>query len=359
MAETAEQRNVQADDGDEIITVALSPMAWARVTILIASAVSILLVICVLIAGSGFSIFQRKVILRTFLPDATGITAKDKVEIDGIPVGRVKSVTLSGSNEPSRVTSVELLVQQKYLSSIPVDSRVEVTADNLLGDKYINIRKGVGHENVKAGDELLVQPTNVNFNPADLVESLQTVLKRANVMLDMIDDPNSALGQLVQGEAVYDQLRTYIIGIQRTVYSYGNPKSPLGKALFGTELYDQLRAPILDLDKLLERIQGGEGPIGHALVSSEQYDRIRDQIAGYHKSAVELRKNRYLSSDEDYRNMQKAIESLSAMVESVTGQPMLTNAQLYESLNGQAGSARKFLSEFRQNPRKFLRIKVF
>ena len=48
----------------------------------------------------------------------------------------------------------------------PVDSRTEITADNLLGDKYINIRKGIASESIKAGDELLTQPASNSFDPA-------------------------------------------------------------------------------------------------------------------------------------------------------------------------------------------------
>ena len=35
-----------------------------------------------------------------------------------------------------------MMVQQKYLKDIPVDSVAGISAANLLGDKFINITKG-------------------------------------------------------------------------------------------------------------------------------------------------------------------------------------------------------------------------
>jgi phospholipid/cholesterol/gamma-HCH transport system substrate-binding protein len=360
MAEVTPANHAQNEDPqDEIVTVAISPYAWIRITVLIGSASAMLLFLVYLLSGSIQDLFERRAIIVTYLPDVTGITKKDKVEIDGIPVGEVRSVSLSGSNEPSRVAYVELAVLHRYLSAIPVDSKVEVTADNLLGDKYINIHKGVGHEYVKPGDELLVQPPNVNFDAADLIASMETILKRANLILDQIDDPESALGEIFQSEDTYVRLLDSITGIQKAIHSYTNPKSAAGQALFGTELYDELRNPVLDLDKLLASIQNGEGEIGHALATSEQYDQLRDGMAAFHRSAVELRKNRYLSSDEDYKKIHNALTNLSGVIDAITAQPAFTNAQLYESLNGQSSSAAKALSDFRQNPQKYLRIKVF
>jgi phospholipid/cholesterol/gamma-HCH transport system substrate-binding protein len=359
MAETGLPNNTQpeADDG-EIITVAMSPGAWVRITILIGCALSITFFLVYLLAGSFRDVVERRVVLRTFLADATGITKKDKVEVDGIPIGRVRSVTLSGSNEPSRVVQVEISILTRYLQAIPVDSKVEVTADNLLGDKYINIHKGVARESVKPGDELLVQPPDSNFDAADLIVTMEGVLAKANKTLDQIEDPNSPVGQVVIGEEYYDKFRTSLIGIQRSIHSYSNPKSLAGQALFGTELYDQLRNPILDFDKQLVDIQNGQGQVGHLLETTEQYDQLRDKIAAFHQSVLDLRRNGYLTSQEDYDRLLVSLKDITRMIDSFTASPAFTQAQPYESLNGQAAQAAKVLEDFRKNPQKYLRIKV-
>jgi phospholipid/cholesterol/gamma-HCH transport system substrate-binding protein len=348
----------EPEEEGEIITVAMSPVAWIRVTVLIASAVGTLSVLMYLLAGNFQDIIQRRVTLVTYLPDATGIDRKDRVEIDGIPVGKVKSVSLTGSNEPSRIVRVEFTIRENYLSSIPVDSRAEVTADNLLGDKYINIHKGVGHEYVKPGDELLLQPPDSNFDAADLIVSMQNIITRANQLLDEIDDPNTNIGKNIQGEDYYDKLVSSVKGVQMAIHSYGNPKNPIGQALYGTELYDQLRNPFLEIDARLAAIQRGEGDLGHAYASTEQYDRLRERIAGYHQSIENFQKNENLANDDQYQAAKVILERLKRVVDELAAAPSMSNPQIYESLNGQLRDLEKALSDFRKNPQKYLRVKV-
>jgi phospholipid/cholesterol/gamma-HCH transport system substrate-binding protein len=349
----------EEDQEEEIVTVALNPRAWIRVTVLIAFAVTVVGTLAYLLSGGGAGLFERRVTLRTYFADGTGLENKAVVEVDGIKVGRIESVELSHSNEPTRVVRVNVSIARRYLSSIPVDSRTEITADNLLGDKYVNIHRGRANENVKEGDELLAQPPDNSFDPADLIHSLQDILKQTSAILDQIDDPKSQLGELVQGEALYDQIRDDIIGIQKTVHGFGNPKSPAGQAIFGSELYDQLRQPINDIDKQLASIESGEGPIGHAYASTEQYDRLRKQISDFRKSVEEFRANKLLTSDELHDKLLKTFKDLDVVIATISTGPLFENAQLYESLAGSAKSAADFLKEFRNNPQKFLRIKVF
>ena len=344
---------------EEIVTVALDPRAWLRVTILISFAIATLLIVIYLLSGGGKNLFQRKVTLRTYFADGSGLANKAKVELEGIKIGKVQSVELSHSNEPTRVVRVNILIDRRYLASIPVDSQTELTEDNLLGDTYVNIHKGTAGEAVKAGDELFAKPPSNGFDPADLISSLRQVINQVNGILDDIDDPKTQLGHLVQSEDLYDQIRDDIVGIQKTVHRFGNPKSPAGRAVFGTELYDQLRQPINDIDKQLAAIQNGEGPVGHAYASTEQYDNIRKQIGDFRKSVADLRKNQYLTSDDAYKTLVETFRNLNVVMTTLSAGPMFENSQLYESLNGSSRSAEKFLRDFRDNPQKYLRTKVF
>jgi phospholipid/cholesterol/gamma-HCH transport system substrate-binding protein len=353
MAELEQQQE------EEIVTVALNPRAWIGVTVLISFAMSTLMVVMYLLSGGGQNLIQRKVALHTYFADGSGLEKKAIVKLDGIKIGKVQSVELSHSNEPTRVVRVNILIDRRYLESIPVDSQTELTEDNLLGDKYVNIHKGTAGEFIKAGDELFAKPPSGSFDPADLAASLIKVLDQVNSILDDIDNPETQLGQLVQGEALYDQIRDDIVGMQRTVHQFGNPKSPAGQAVFGTELYDQLRQPILDIDKQLTAIQSGEGPLGHAYASTEQYDKVRKQIGDFRKTVEELRKNKLLTSDETYTTLLQTFRNLNVVVTSLSKGPMFENAQLYESLEGSSKSAEKLLKDFRNNPQKYLRIKVF
>ena len=76
------------------------------------------------------------------------------MRLNGITVGKVSNIALSGSAAPGRVVKVTLDVDNRYLPSIPIDSKALIAAENLLGTKYINIKKGKATEAVKAGGEI-------------------------------------------------------------------------------------------------------------------------------------------------------------------------------------------------------------
>ena len=65
-----------------------------------------------------------------------------QVTLNGITVGKVTHVDLSGRDKPGRIIKVKMQIEDEYLKSIPVDSQAVITAGNLLGAKYINIKKG-------------------------------------------------------------------------------------------------------------------------------------------------------------------------------------------------------------------------
>ncbi len=349
---------------EEIRTVTLSPYAGARVTALIAIAVFIACTLIFLLTGSGQELIHRMVVIRTYFDDGTGLVRTADVQLDGIKIGEVKAVRLTDSQDRSRTVEVDMKVQKNFLRSIPDDSKTEITADNLVGNKYINIKRGSSARTILAGEELSRVPPTPNFDPADLIASVSATLKRATVLLDQIEDPKTPLGTLVKREDLYTQVRDDIKGIEDAVANYGGPKSPVGKAIYGQDLYNQLRKPLLDADKLLADIENGQGQYGQMLKNSTQYDSTLASIRTFRKSVQEMKAAPMIASDEQYNNSLAALRNINATYAELTrgnGQlaQLLNSSQLYEQYAGSSRETRAFVHDFRLNPQKYLRIKVF
>ncbi len=355
MAETEEE---------EIRTVTLSPWAPTRIMILISAAAMVALVLMFLLTNGGRTLFTRHVTLRTYLADATGLIRTAPVELNGITVGEIKSVHLTGSGDPARSIVVEMEVEKNYLSAIPEDSQGTITADNLLGDKYINITKGKSSRSVQPDAEIRLQPPTNDFDPGDLLASMQTILRSVDQTLTQIETPDNDLGKFVNGEDLYQQLLGDVTQIQQALAKYTNPRSEIGQAVFGQNLYIQLRQPFLDLDTQLSSIQNGQGAAGRFYASTEQYDQLRAKIAQFRSSLANLRAQPMMRDDEMYQKLLATIKSLGEAMDALNGGQgtlgeLLTSSQLYESLNGSSREMRDFLREFRLNPQKFLRVKIF
>ena len=118
-------------------------VAWAqlRVGVMTIAAMILLAILVFLLTGSK-SLFAKKVTLHTYLDDSAALTEGSAVRLNGVVVGKVKKVELSGESTPNRIIRVAMQIDAKYLPSIPVDSLAAISAENVLGTKFINIRKG-------------------------------------------------------------------------------------------------------------------------------------------------------------------------------------------------------------------------
>jgi phospholipid/cholesterol/gamma-HCH transport system substrate-binding protein len=352
------------------IRIQPQPIAITRVFVVLIAALIIVLVLAWLLTGGGGEIFEPKTYLHSYMADASGLIVTAAVQLNGIQIGKISDVKLSGLNDPKKVVWVGMKVKSKYLPAIPVDSSVTITADNLLGDKYLNISSGHRTETVKPGAELRsVLPIGDQFNSADLVAALKDMLSRVDVALKDVENPGTPIGNFVQTEDFYSNVRAQIMAVQDTVQKFAYPKNNLGKMLFTDDFYEQMRAPILGIDKTLADLQVGEGSYGHLLASSEQYDQIHQELADIRKSLSEINAGKgemgeLLKTDATYRQMQRFVKTLDEMVDAVkSGESQLgaylADSQLYEALSGTTSEMQQLLADFRRNPRKYLRLKVF
>ena len=105
------------------------------------AALAILGYLIFLLTGSqGF--FQGKVEIYTYLGDSSDLADGAPVRLNGIDIGKVKDVRLSGSNDPRRIIRIDLEIDNDFMHAIPVDSQAKISAGNLLGTKYHQYHQG-------------------------------------------------------------------------------------------------------------------------------------------------------------------------------------------------------------------------
>ena len=89
---------------------------WARlkVGILALVAMAILAVLIFLITGNT-NIFESNATVYTFMADAAALTTGAPVNLDGIPIGKVKTITLSGSKDPKRLVRLDMQLPEHHV----------------------------------------------------------------------------------------------------------------------------------------------------------------------------------------------------------------------------------------------------
>ena len=88
---------------------------WAKLKtgILATVAMVIAAVLIFLLTGNG-TLFEKQALLKTFMVDSAGMAENAPVRLNGILVGHIKQVMLSGSTVPRRTVEVDLVMPEKY-----------------------------------------------------------------------------------------------------------------------------------------------------------------------------------------------------------------------------------------------------
>src|ERR1041385_8670329 len=109
---------------------------WAqlRVGVMAIVSLSILGFLIFLMTGSR-GLFRGKATLYVYMSDSAALAEGSPVRLNGIYIGKVSKVALSGSSEPRRVVKIDLEITEEYLAAIPVDSLASVSTENLLSTK--------------------------------------------------------------------------------------------------------------------------------------------------------------------------------------------------------------------------------
>src|SRR3977135_3045271 len=128
---------------------------WARLRVGILAIVSMaILAILIFLITGHVNIFESKAVVYPYMGAAAALAVGAPVNLNGIPVGKVKNITLSGSKEPRRIVKIEMEMPEHTLKSIPSDSMASISAANVLGTKYINIKEGKTERGVRSGQEI-------------------------------------------------------------------------------------------------------------------------------------------------------------------------------------------------------------
>ncbi len=346
---------------------------WARlkVGILAIFAMSILAVLIFLITGQT-NIFEHQVIIYTYMADAAALTDGAPVNLDGIPIGKVKMIRLSGSKDPMRLVRIEMQLPEHTLRDIPSDSIASISAANVLGTKYINIKSGKSTTTVGPDQEL---PSENTGEIQDLVQqgfgvlnSLRDTVERVDKIVGLVEAGKGSIGKLLVDETLYNHFLQIVDEAQQLVNALNSDKGTFGKLIYDPALYNQIQGTVGRVDKMLQQLQAGQGTAGKLLKDPALYNEAQDTVKSLKLLVDNLNAGKgtagQLLTSEDLSNQLKAtIAKIDTVIDKVnSGQgtigQLLVNPQLYDNLNGATREMHLLMQDFRANPKKFLRIKL-
>ena len=357
-----------------------SKKKWAqlKVGLMAIVALALLAFLIFLMTGSR-GLFKSRGEVYVYMDDSAAIAEGAPVRLNGINVGLVQRVGLSGENVPNRIVRLSLQIEKEFMPSIPVDSKANITSENLLGTKYINISKGRSGTAIMEGSEIKASDTR-EF--ADVVQqgytalsSLDSILKKLDGVLDQVQVGKGTIGKLLVDETLYNKLVGITTDTNSVVKSLNSNEGTLGKLIHDDALYTETRDTLARLNAIADGLQKGEGTAGKLMKDPALYDETRAAVSDVRKTIASLNQltdglnkgegtaGKLLKSDDLHNELKASLGKLDTLLDKInSGQgtmgQLVANPALYQSLDSTTREMNGLLKDFRANPKKFLRIKL-
>jgi phospholipid/cholesterol/gamma-HCH transport system substrate-binding protein len=331
---------------------------WAKFRSSAVSLVALLIMGVLFYLLTGGTLLQPKTTIYMYIPDATGLGEGSPVRADGIGVGKVKTVLLSGLTEPNRVVKVTMELTRQNLANISVDSYAQLSTDSLIGDKFVDITSGVSTSRLQPGAELTFKEQVDMLKSFDM-QQLEKNLQAMDKLLTGIEQGESRVGQFIVGEGMYRNILVRVAELEQSLRQAVDTTSRMGQMLYSDTELRRIREPLAQLDQSLALIQSGQGSTGRFLRDPAQYAKLRADFDDVRRAVADVRSREFFQSDRQYQEWNRTIDGIIRAVDRMQSGPLLSGHGTHESLRGMLLELRKSVRDFQEDPRKYLRIKLF
>jgi len=364
-----------------------------RVGILVLSAVAILILVIFAVSGDiklpGFS---RTTVVKTQMASVDGLRKGAEVRLSGKKVGSVREINFGKiPNSPDSQSNIEIVMEidgklgeTPSVERIRTDSMAVLKGAGVLGDNVIDITLGTsGGKPIQDGDSI---PSVAQKSVGDIINAAQTAVGHLNViaadireMTGNMKSGKGSIGKFLNDESFYINLDSAVRQAESLMQEIKNGKGTMGQLVSDPTFYKQATETISQLrsisDQVENQLRTGKGSIGKFLKDDKLYNDASsllarlDQTTGRVENVVakiergEGTVGKFINDEKLYADARGAIERLNlimARLEKGEGTMglMLKDARLYNNANNLSAEVTKLLYDFRQNPRKYLSVKV-
>jgi len=346
---------------------------WSQLKVgVVGLAAFMILAVLIFLLTSSKGFFQKTATLRTFMDDASGLAEGTPVRLNGFTIGSLDKIQLIAGSEPKRSVEFIMIVQEKFLRQIPVDSVASISAANLLGDKFLNITKGRDPQTVKNGAEIKsLQAQDIPelmAQSANLLQTFQSIVNRLDALLAGVEAGKGNIGKLLKDEELYNRLNGIAIEGQNLLTDVRKGQGTISKLIYDDALYQELRSPIKRIDALLAELQTGNGSAGKLLRDPALYDEAKASLAEIRGLLGDLNAGKgtagkLLKDDILHKRLEELVAKFNGTIDKINGGQgtlgqLVVNPQLYDSLNGATREFQSLAKDMRANPKKFLTIRL-
>jgi phospholipid/cholesterol/gamma-HCH transport system substrate-binding protein len=367
-----------------------------------------ILAFLILNSTGDFNPFEKKLRLKARFAAADGLREGSEVQLAGVRIGKVESVSLLPPDSPEEAKIEATLSVDGTLNDQPINERIRtdslaqlIAVSVLANDKVINISPGTAKGSPVQENHILESSEAISINQLtktgnDLLQQINKIAVPANEILNRANQGEGTLGRIINDESLYQNLdatvaetKLTMVKLQSTLEKVNSGQGTAGQLINNPDLYNNLNKTVAQLEAISNDIKAGKGTAGKFITDDALYNETRAALTDLRTSAAKINAiaddfkvistnlmegkgtaGKFLQDEKLYEDARTTLDRINTILADAqagkgTLGKLVTDETLYNNINQTASNVNQFSSEttkliydFRQNPKKYLRIKL-
>ena len=350
-------------------------LKWSQLRVGITVIVASLTLGFLLFLMSGTAgLLTPRITVKSYFDNAEGLRVGAPVRLSGVDIGNVTKIRIVSTRD-KQLTPVEVTmrISTKYHESMRRDSVTSLETAGVLGETYLDIDSSQAVAALLLDGDTLPTQVHPDFNQVvrasqSTLQNLDALLKRADRILAFAESGKGSLGKLIYDPTLYNRFSLTVADFQKIVEQVGNGEGSLGRLVSRNDAYDKFITTLDKINGIVDDMQQGKGTAGKFLKDPAIYNNANDTISNIKKITEDINAGKgtigKLSKDEELaKKLDTTITKLSELTtrleagEGTVGK-LFKDDTLYNNLNEMLTETRNLVKSIRENPKKYLSIKL-
>jgi phospholipid/cholesterol/gamma-HCH transport system substrate-binding protein len=353
---------------------------WSQLkvgVIVLVSTVILVTLLFLMTSSSGLGILSHKLTVTTYFENSAGLKTGAAVDLEGVTIGTVKSVTIDNSPE-RKLTPVKVVMKlnEKNSSSLKKDSKASLSTVGVLGDTVVDINSQfAAGPPLQDGDELKTTETpsltDVVKASQGTIESLNVILAKMNVIVDNLQSGKGSVGQLINNPDLYNKADKTVDELLTLEKNLNAGRGSIGKLMTDDTMYNRLNDAAGKLESIANSLSAGKGTAGMLLKDDSMYNNLNSTLAHANSILEQADAGKgglgLMLKDPKFRqDLSNTLTQVNTLVSGVnegrgTLGKLVNDDAAYTNINKLLTTSTDLVTAIRTDPKKYLTIhmKIF
>jgi len=353
---------------------------WSQLkvgVIVLISTIVLVTLLFLMTSSAGLGVLSHKLTVTTYFENSAGLKTGAAVDLEGVTIGTVKSVTIDNSPE-RKLTPVKVVkkLNEKNSSSLKKDSKASLSTVGVLGDTVVDINSQfAAGPPLQDGDELKTTETpsltDVVKASQGTIESLNVILAKMNVIVDNLQSGKGSVGQLINNPDLYNKADKTVDELLTLEKNLNAGRGSIGKLMTDDTMYNRLNDAAGKLESIADSLNSGKGTAGMLLKDDSLYKNLNSTLVHANSIMEQADAGKgglgLMLKDPKFRqDLSDTLAQVNALVSGVndgkgTLGKLATDDAAYTNVNKLLTASTDLVTTIRSDPKKYLTIhlKIF